>query len=281
MNKNRHCPSHRAFATLVRKHFVIAALLGAFASVASPAHAADAVRTFNIPAQSAATALNEFARQADITLAFSYELVSGERTNAVQGDLLVLDALARLLKGTKLGFKRVSDKTIAIDAASTATLRSEQTPQGAVYAHEDPSGRFRLAQVDQGQTSSPSTVEKQDEQASKRKRVQLEEVIVTGSRVPTAAGQQTMPVRSYTRQDIEQSGQTTGVDFLNNLPDVSRSSNEFTGPRPGRRTVQLHGLPVGTTLVLLNGRRPSSGLKYYRWAPQQFTVPMPWVVLLI
>jgi len=68
-----------------------------------------------------------------------------------------------------------------------------------------------------------------------------------------------MPVRSYTKEDIEQSGQTTVADFLNDLPDVSTSSfateyGNITG-LAGQTTVQLHGLPAGTTLILLNGRR--------------------------
>jgi len=257
MNKNRYWPWHGAFAPLARKHLVIAALLGAFTSVASPAHAADAVRTFNIPAQSAATALNEFARQADITLAFSYELVSGERTNAVQGDLLILDALARLLKGTKLGYKRVSDKTIAIDAASSA-LRDDQNPrrQDAAYAQDDPSGQVRLAQVDQGPASNPP--EKSD-QTSEKKPVRVEEIVVTGSRIPLAAKEGAQELKIYTKEQIEESGQSTVTDFLNTLPSVpviqSQSGFQNSAGSTGATTVQLRGLPSGTTLVLINGRR--------------------------
>ncbi len=63
-------------------------------------------------------------------------------------------------------------------------------------------------------------------------------------------------MRSYTREDIEQSGRTTIADFLDNLPDVSTSSNALTSTfLAGSTSVQLHGLPVGTTLTLLNGHR--------------------------
>jgi iron complex outermembrane receptor protein len=116
--------------------------------------------------------------------------------------------------------------------------------------------------VDQGQSSSPSTVERQDEQASTKKPNQLEEVIVTGSRIPVAAGQQqAQPVRSYTREVIERSGQTTVADFLNTLPDVSLSSNSMSGGSQLGVTsgVRLHGLPLGMTLTLIDGLRVEIG----------------------
>jgi iron complex outermembrane receptor protein len=119
-----------------------------------------------------------------------------------------------------------------------------------------PSERFRVAQVAQEQTSTESSVEKQqDKRTSKKKSDQLEEIIVTGSRIPTAAGQQVVPVRSYTREDIGNSGQTTIGEFLSTLPDVSMFQNgSLQLGFPGTETVQLHGLPVGTTLTLLDGQ---------------------------
>ncbi|MGH8328299.1 MAG: hypothetical protein ACRET2_16225, partial [Steroidobacteraceae bacterium] len=47
---------------------------------APEARAAEAPRHFNIPAESLGTALNEFARQADVTLLFSSTLVSHTQT---------------------------------------------------------------------------------------------------------------------------------------------------------------------------------------------------------
>jgi len=44
-------------------------------------------------------------------------------------------------------------------------------------------------------------------------------------------------------------------EFLNTLPDVSNFQSSFQLGSGGMQTVQLHGLPVGTTLTLLDGRR--------------------------
>jgi hypothetical protein len=66
-------------------------------------------RQFDVPAQPAASALNEFARQADITLIFSYDLVTGIRTRTLRGRYAVNEGLTRLLKGTDLQYRRVGN----------------------------------------------------------------------------------------------------------------------------------------------------------------------------
>ena len=69
-----------------------------------------------------------------------------------------------------------------------------------------------------------------------------------------------MEVRSYSRQQIEESGQPTIARFLNTLPEVSQSSPGFFQTQGAQNVVQLRGFPVGTTLVLLDGRHaPNSG----------------------
>lgn len=85
-------------------------LLGMSACVAADAKG----KPFDIPAQPAASALNEFAKQADVTLIFSYDLVAGERTRALKGNFAVGDGLTRLLEGTPLGYRRAADGTYLI-----------------------------------------------------------------------------------------------------------------------------------------------------------------------
>ncbi len=63
----------------------------------------------------------------------------------------------------------------------------------------------------------------------------------------------------YTREDIERSGQPTLTQFLNTLNEVSvKSSESITQRAGGLSSVQLRGLPAGSTLVLVNGRRVES-----------------------
>src|ERR1700723_2053408 len=95
--------------------FVLMRCLG-LAAIAAQSHADNAVRHFDIQTQTAASALNEFARQADITLVFSSTLVAKHQTVSIRGDYTVTDALRRLLAGSGLSFKQISATTIAISS---------------------------------------------------------------------------------------------------------------------------------------------------------------------
>jgi iron complex outermembrane receptor protein len=85
---------------------------------------------------------------------------------------------------------------------------------------------------------------------------ELEQIVVTGTRLNLKQSEVPQEVQVYTRRQIDQSGQTTVADFMNTLPGVSltvdpgslQTANAATG-------VRLHGLPLGATLVLLDGRR--------------------------
>lgn len=87
---------------------------------------------FDVPAQPAAAALNEFARQADIALIFSYDLVADERTHALKGRYAVDHGLTRLLEDTQLAYQRAADGTYFICPRDTcgqlSGAREEASP---------------------------------------------------------------------------------------------------------------------------------------------------------
>ena len=194
---------------------------------------ADEPRQVNVPAGNLIEGLESLAKQCGVDVIYPSNELKGLKTRGVSGTLEPKEAFRKLIEGTPLMLKEQGNALlISLPAAATRS-----------------------------QTSSPSTVEKQEEAGSKKKPVQLEEVIVTGSRIPVAANQGAQEVHVYTKEAIEQSGQTTVADFLNTLPSVSIATTEFAAPQGvgGATTVQLRGLNVGTTLVLLNGRRVEQG----------------------
>ena len=79
-----------------------------------------------------------------------------------------------------------------------------------------------------------------------------DEVVVTGTRLPSAAKQSSQDVRIYDQERIEQSGQASVADFLATLPEVSLVSPENATQA---NTVRLRGAIFGSPLVLVNGRR--------------------------
>jgi iron complex outermembrane recepter protein len=95
----------------------------------------------------------------------------------------------------------------------------------------------------------------------------LQEVIVTGSRIPVPANiTATSPITAVTSEDIKLSGYSDTTDVLNSLPqNIINSANDFgnsSSPSTatgGFATVDLRGLGPQRTLVLVNGRRLGVG----------------------
>jgi outer membrane receptor protein involved in Fe transport len=127
----------RQLAVLIR--CVALTMLGA------QAFADPTLRHFDIQTQATASALNEFARQADITLVFASALVDKHQMIGIRGDFTVLEALRRLLDGTGLSFTQVSATTIAISAETKADQQSNP-PANGPGAAPDPGGNGNQTQ---------------------------------------------------------------------------------------------------------------------------------------
>jgi iron complex outermembrane recepter protein len=228
-------------------------------------------KTTNIPAESLSDALRSLAKDRQFEILYRAEVVRDVRTAGAIGEYTPEEALRALLSGTGLAYKYLDANTVTVypSSASGSNLTSETTSKSSTNSDASSdsskgggnknSQDFRVAQV--GQANSGLQAIGSDQDSEKKKQEGLTEIVVTGTRIPQTAGQGALLVRSYSREMIEQSGQTTVADFLNTLPDVSTASMEGEAqPQSflGRTTVQLHGLPQGTTLTLLNGRRLES-----------------------
>ena len=105
-------------------------------------------------------------------------------------------------------------------------------------------------------SSSFSTVSiAQDTQA------QVEEIVVTGSRIQRATdANSATPISVFDAAQLEQSGQTTLEDFLQDVPSMTggQLGSSVNNGSAGLATVSLRGLGSARTLILMNGRRLSS-----------------------
>src|SRR5688572_18051547 len=102
------------------------------------------------------------------------------------------------------------------------------------------------------QTTDPAPADTDEDET------QLDEVIVTGSRIARSEIEGPAPVVVVTAEDIEKQGYTTVYDALNSLTQFTGSvQNEFNqnGFTPNANFVNLRGLGPGYNLVLVNGRR--------------------------
>ncbi len=92
---------------------------------------------------------------------------------------------------------------------------------------------------------------------------EIEEVVVTGSRIPQNEFTSPSPVQVLTAERAEQRGFSDTAQFLQNStlaagsPQLNStiSSAFVTNGGPGSQTISLRGLGANRTLVLLNGRR--------------------------
>ena len=89
---------------------------------------------------------------------------------------------------------------------------------------------------------------------------ELQEVVVTGSRLQTANLVSISPIVTVTNLQIEQTGLTRVEDILNNLPSVfAAQNNTLSNGADGTATIDLHDLGAARTLVLVNGKRLAPG----------------------
>jgi iron complex outermembrane recepter protein len=89
---------------------------------------------------------------------------------------------------------------------------------------------------------------------------ELEQIIVTGSRIPQANLEGTSPVSVIGAQDVQLEGRMQVEDLINNLPQAfADQGGNVSNGASGTATVNLRNLGANRTLVLVNGRRMPAG----------------------
>ncbi|HEY7888554.1 MAG TPA: TonB-dependent receptor [Steroidobacteraceae bacterium] len=245
-------------STVFRGWPAAALLLGTLVLALGPAgaRAADVSHHFDIPAEPLGAALDEFARQANVTLLSSSTLVAHGHTRGVHGELAVRAALGRLLGGTGLSFRQVSPSAIAIIAPSRpeAVASSPGPPrQPSPSALTPPAGgRLRRALQRLGGVLSGAA---QALGGSSRGRAapadaqgapgynSLQEVVVTGT--PEVSGVRLLdasfPVSSASLQQIQLAQPSSAADLLKIVPGLwAESSGGETGAN-----IEVAGFPGG------------------------------------
>ena len=191
-------------------------------------------RTFNIPAESAADSIPEFARQAGVQIIAPDAQLNGVQTPAVLGDLDVRAALKRLLAGSGLA--------VVSDDGRTIVLRA----------------------VGQGQTPD----------ANAQAATPVKEVVVTGTRVEGVTdipAPLTTITRADIDNGGFSTLQQVFETVPGNLGDISAasslsgavgsSSSVASANAEGASGVDLFGLGPQSTLTLMNGQRQAKTIE--------------------
>lgn len=105
---------------------------------------------------------------------------------------------------------------------------------------------------------------------------EIEQVIVTGSRIPQPNLEGTSPVSVIGAQEVALQGTQQVEDLINNLPQVFASQGaNYSNGASGTATVNLRGLGTARTMVLVNGRRMVAGSPRGPEAPDLNQIPAP------
>ncbi len=252
------------------RHAVRAAVLSALAIFAAPMSSAHAEKIqLDVAAGEAPDALKEFIRQTGLQLIFDFDSIAAFKTHAVSGQFDAAEALTRMLSNTGLAFEFVNERTVTVTRKEAITQRPKVIPTKVSYERDASATseveRIRLAQAVEAATSSHETtaLESSSKEDLSERRIQLEEVVVTGSHI-RGVQDLSSPVIRFDRDDLEASGHTTLSQFIRGLPQnvsavadttfgaVNGGLNEVTYGGSG---ANLRGLGSDSTLVLLDGRR--------------------------
>lgn len=233
------------------KRDLLAATAAAFIlSAATTPSAAEAQtdaarRPYAIPAGSLASALNRFAAENRLRLAYEPALTRDKRTPGLSGEYDVDDGLASLLQGTGLRF-RIEDGAIVLSRTPAAPPRPAADGGPAANTAE----------------GQPQAV--------------VDALVVTGSLIRGLPREfVASPVFTYDKTDVTRSGANAMSEYILTIPqnfaadlsDFGTSASQIGSQLSTATTYNqydafagfaLRGLASDATLTLLNGRRMAS-----------------------
>jgi iron complex outermembrane recepter protein len=231
--------------------FLTSASLGVL-SLAMPAVAQVSAQsvTFDIPSQPVNEALVAFARQASVRLVMPDAQFGDVRSNTVRGAYDRETALAELLRGTGVA-ARLENGAIVLQRSADA---SRPTQPAAPNANEEP---FQVAQATPQRTTATDAADVRGP-ASDETDDDADTVVIVGTNI-RGVYPSSSPVETYTAEDIARTGATTTEQFVGKLTQNFGTVTAYgsVGSREAATGIDLRGLGVGTTLVLVNGRRMS------------------------
>jgi iron complex outermembrane receptor protein len=211
---------------------------------------------FDLPAGEAAQTLKAFAQQAQRQIIFSTKSVAGIKTNAVQGELTVREALTALLAGTTLTVFE-DEKTGAIAIEVDASKQSTGAAPAAPNQPQSATNAAAAAAVD-------DTIE-------------LSEFVVTGVFTRTKKMDVTSSISTVNTAQLAKLVPLSAADLLWSVPSVyvNSSLGEI------RNIVYSRGVSANTSngdlgyyyVSMQEDGLPVTNVGYSNWGPDYFQRP--------
>ncbi len=243
--------------------------------------------TLTIPAAPLGDALNQFAQQTGLQVLFSSQLVAQMQGPRVTGSHTAEEALSQLLANTGLKFEFVNPRTITIVSASNPPSQPEKLTKSVVEARfaeqqgkDVPDENLKTTETNNARSARGDNSMKHNSflarvaaflgvcasasisstacaqgVAAANASLELEEVVVTGSRVITNGNDSPTPVTVVSMDQLMTANPTGLSQALQQMPALLASPNQG-GQGPGvTAVINLRGIYGGRNLVLIDGHR--------------------------
>ncbi len=193
----------------------------------------------SIAAQPLADALNSLALEFDKQIVFLADTTNGLVSKPLIGTYSELEAFSFVLDGTPLEYSLLNDRTIAISVSDEADLTE-----------------LVLAQADQTTENEQAA----RSEASSEARDEIEEIIITGSRLRRTSFNVSTPLVTVDNAAITDAGLGSLAEILiDEIPALYESSSNTNSQsqvgNTGVTSINLRRLGSNRTLTLIDGRR--------------------------
>lgn len=192
---------------------------------------------FDIQQQRADIALTQFAKQAQTTLLFPFDLAQQESANALHGEYPVEIGIVKLLEGTKLSAYVNEAGLLSVKAVDLNQPDKQLTKQQNQQAEIQPAPKIRAVQ--------------------RRQTESIEKIAVVGSRAaPRSIGDSALPVDVISERELQSQGSNDLLQMIKSvIPSFNVSDQPLNDAATLVRPANLRGLASDHTLVLVNGKR--------------------------
>ena len=212
----------------------------------------------DIPSLTAAEALNRLAEQTGAIMLFPYDLAAARQANAVLGRFTLMDALGELLKDSGLS-SGLSDKRVIQIALDEPVDRNKEDGEMAIakVPLRKKVGTFLASLFIATGVSAQESAESADADDAADF---IEEVIVTGSRIPRNSFNISTPLVTVGQEAIRDTGLgSLGEILIDEIPALYEGQTHMNSQsqigNTGVMSAHLRGLGTNRTLILLDGRR--------------------------
>lgn len=238
------------------------ALCGAIA----PAFAQAVMQSYHldVPRQPLDAALRDLAQQTGLQIARFNDARAGTAlVGPVRGEMSIDAALKSLLLPSRLTYRIVNERTIAIVAPTmtgeSRTAGSKAATSSASAARDrqqegkrDSSGRFRMAQATSGEAARSSAIEQVGSPQNTARSPVLEEVIVTAQKREQRLIEVPVPVTAISGPTLVENNEVRLQDYFETIPGLN-----LTTDANGGAILSIRGLTTGggnpTTSVIIDG----------------------------